>query len=186
MLPRFQLQGVQQLRAVLPFKCPSPRREVAFRRFPPSDTPFLTEPIPTFRLTFKPLFLVLASLVAAGCGSDVVVTEVLNHHTCRLSGPGVKQIGHDELPKLRGAQLLLEPGQDDPDLAGDKPRFLIAVSLGSQPTGGYGLTLSKAGQTGDVITLDYAWQTPDSGSARSRMVTTHAQSSSSKIAMLLI
>ena len=70
----------------------------------------------------------------SGCGSNVVVTEVLNHHTCKLRGPGVRQIDHAELPDVRGARMLVEPGTEQPDLAGDKPRVLVAVSRGAQPT----------------------------------------------------
>ena len=107
-------------------------------------------------------FLVAYCMCVSACsGSSVVVTEILNHHTCRLQGASIEQIDHATLPKLRGARLLLEPGQTEPDLQGDPTRVLIAVSRGSQPTPGYALTLTSASQTDHVIRLQYDWSTPD-------------------------
>jgi hypothetical protein len=107
-------------------------------------------------------FLIGYLFCAVACsGSNVVVTEVLNHHTCRLQSEGVKQINHATLPRLRGARLLPEPGQTEPDLQGDPTRILIVVSRGSQPTPGYALSLTSASQQDSVIALQYDWSQPD-------------------------
>jgi hypothetical protein len=99
------------------------------------------------------------------------VTEVLNHHTCQLRGAGVRQVQHADLPRLRGARLLVEPGADKPDPRGDDKRILVAVSRGSKPTPGYALSLESASQTGDVIRLEYEWEQPDPNAVLAQVMT---------------
>ena len=66
-------------------------------------------------------FLIGYLFCAVACsGSNVVVTEVLNHHTCRLQSEGVKQINHATLPRLASQQdsviaLQYDWSQPDPD-----------------------------------------------------------------------
>ncbi|MGI9325994.1 MAG: protease complex subunit PrcB family protein [Pseudomonadales bacterium] len=120
------------------------------------------------------------ALCLAGCsGARPVQTEVmLAHQNCQTLEAGITPVTLDRVAKIRGSRLIsLDPaGQVQQDQEQSQPQqpsgvALFAISKGSMPTPGYGMTLAGAELAKQTLTVQVNWQTPAADAMLAQVIT---------------
>jgi hypothetical protein len=141
----------------------------------------------------RPLVIGAAVLLAAGCAGSpgIEAVSVLTHDQCQGLNPGLTQVDFAAVAGIRGSTLLgmtaNAPAADDAatdDAATDDAAagaaaagaaagelLLVAISRGTQPTPGYGLTLQGAHREAGTAVIEVRWQTPESGALLPQVIT---------------
>lgn len=116
--------------------------------------------------------MLCAALGVAGCAGNgrLEAVTVLQHDQCEGLRAGLTRVDFAALAGIRGGTLLgmTSPETDEPT---DDDLLLIAISRGSQPTPGYGLTLERVRRDAQTAVIEVRWSTPESGAMLAQVLT---------------
>ncbi len=117
----------------------------------------------------KIAFAVVTLIVLAGCNTATInVAEVANHARCQAVNPGVTRISYQQMSHILGSMLLNHPPAKNQSNA---DHHLYVVYAGEKPTPGYSLQLIGARVEGEIVHLNYTWQTPLRGTVQAQVIT---------------